>query len=146
MPAYMYTSHRKNLLHAGPVTLACHQLFDADGILGFARQGRKIHFREQTMPSKTSRCRYEPPLYHCDHVINVAINVGEAIQCVGWVGPVSSITAMAPYVGTPVSMYSLAGVSRLIDRVSELLAHVIRLLACTRVKIGDVGLFPLLIV
>ena len=52
-----------------------------------------------------------------------------------------------------VLMYSLAHVSRLIDHVSRLIYHVSRLLArvsqllvCARVKIGYVGLFPLLIV
>ena len=45
-----------------------------------------------------------------------------------------------------VLMYSLARVSRLINCVSQLIARVSRLLACARVKTGDVGLFPLLII
>ena len=37
-------------------------------------------------------------------------------------------------------------VIRLIDRLSRLLARVSQLLAYARVKTGDVGLFPLLII
>ena len=48
--------------------------------------------------------------------------------------------------GRNVLMYSLEHVSRLIDSVSRLLARVSRLLACAIVKMGDVGLFILLIV
>ena len=35
----------QHLFFAGPVALACHQLLDADKILGFARQGRKNPFQ-----------------------------------------------------------------------------------------------------
>ena len=31
----------QHLIFSGPVALACHQLLDADGILGFSRQGQK---------------------------------------------------------------------------------------------------------
>ena len=34
----------QNLFHSGPVALACHQIFDADGVLGFTRQGHKNPF------------------------------------------------------------------------------------------------------
>ena len=43
-------------------------------------------------------------------------------------------------------MYSLARVSQIIDCESQLLARVSRLLACSTVKTGDVGLFPLLVI
>ena len=43
-------------------------------------------------------------------------------------------------------MYSLARVSQLINCLSQLLAYVSRLLACARVKTGNVGLFSLLII
>ena len=43
-------------------------------------------------------------------------------------------------------MYFLSHVSRLINLVSQLLAHVSPLLPCAKVKTGDVGLFHLLII
>ena len=62
----------QNLCFAGPVALACHQLLDADGILGFARQGQKSIL----VPGP---CRQRLHVV-CDHIIHVAIDVGEAIQ------------------------------------------------------------------
>ena len=74
----------QNLSHAGPLDLACHHIFDADGVLGFDGQVRKKPFEGPDRAVEDLALLVCPLLHSCNHVIHLAIDVGEAIQGVGW--------------------------------------------------------------
>ena len=65
----------QHLFFVGPAALACHQLLDPDGILGFARQGHKSPFQCPDCAAKDFVLLVCPPLHRCYHIIHVTIDV-----------------------------------------------------------------------
>ena len=91
----------QNLFHTGPVALACHQIFDADGVLGFpGKDGKNIFEGSDHDAEKPHVVSLPPP---CTAVITLYMYRSMWVRLSGvWCGPgpVSGIVGIVPYAST----------------------------------------------